>query len=357
MVYRNFVPHLDLSTPHALHISCKARSGRLLLAASVALLLPIVPAVSGAVVSTGMQETVFNASSAGTSSKPRVIPSPIYGVTLDDVSKVDQEVQSIQQLQAPKMPTVRVVFDYSEPPSAYAKPLQKVGGVAYLMGQIADSSDMRKFTTAAYRKRTQGYFNALNGQVDVWEIGNEINGNWLGTGAMNKAKAAYQVIAAAKQPTALTFFCEGEPEERDNCIAKSRGGDDMFSWIENNFQLNLPAEQRDPAIESFRLGLTFALVSWYPQQCNDIQPNWSVVFSKLAYIFPNSKVGFGEIGTANPQYGSVYEVNLINEFYPLANHVAMPSSYIGGYFWWYFAEEMVPAEGSILFDTLKRAIQ
>lgn len=334
----------------------KMRSGYPLFAASVALLLAIIPAASGAVPSTVTQGTVFKTSSTA-SKPPRGIPSPIYGVTLDDVSKVDQEVQSLQQLQTPNMPTARVVFDYSEPPSAYAKSLRKLGGVAYLMGQIADSSDMKKFTTATYRKRTQQYFNALNGQVDVWEIGNEINGNWLGTGAMNKAKAAYQVIATAKQPTALTFFYEGEPEDRDNCIAKSHGGDDMFSWIENNFQLNLPAEQRDPAIESFRLGLTYALVSWYPQQCNNIQPNWSVVFSKLASIFPNSKVGFGEIGTANPQHGSIYEVNLINEFYPLAKHVAMPSSYIGGYFWWYFAEEMVPANRSILFDTLKRATQ
>jgi hypothetical protein len=81
------------------------------------------------------------------------------------------------------------------------------------------------------------------------------------------------------------------------------------------------------------------------------------VYSKLASIFPNSKLGFGEIGTANPQGGSTYEVNLINQFYPLAKSVALPPAYVGGYFWWYFAEEMAPTNATILFNALNLAIQ
>ena len=99
------------------------------------------------------------------------------------------------------------------------------------------------------------------------------------------------------------------------------------------------------------------LISWYPDQFPGESPNWPWVYIKLAGIFPNSKVGFGELGTADPQYGSVYEINEITQYYPMAKTVAgLPASYIGGYFWWYFAEEMVPW-GTTLSSVLNTAIQ
>src|SRR6185312_2580947 len=254
----------------------------------------------------------------------RKIPSPVYGVTLDDVSNVTQEVASLQQLQ--RFPTARVVFDYSEKPAYYTSPLQKLRPAAYIMGEIADSSDMKKYTAASMQTRTQSYVSALGSLVDVWEVGNEINGNWLGTGAMSKMQAAYDTVSAAGGATAITFFYEGEPSDRNNCIAKNNGGDDMFSWINTNFQMNLPASQRSAETEKMRLGVNYALISWYPDQCNNMQPNWSTIFSQLSAIFPNAKTGFGEIGTANPQDGSSYETNLINQFYPLAKTTALPPS-------------------------------
>jgi hypothetical protein len=35
----------------------------------------------------------------------------------------------------------------------------------------------------------------------------------------------------------------------------------------------------------------------------------------------------------------------------------MQKHYIGGYFWWYFAEEMIPHSGSVLYPTLWHAMQ
>jgi hypothetical protein len=98
------------------------------------------------------------------------------------------------------------------------------------------------------------------------------------------------------------------------------------------------------------------LISWYPDQCPCEKPDWAVVYTTLASIFPNAKVGFGEIGTANPQGGSVYEKNEITMYYPLGRTLAgLPISYVGGYFWWYAAEEMVPWPGS-LGDRLNAAM-
>lgn len=284
----------------------------------------------------------------------RAIPAPIYGVTLDDVSIVSQEVTSLSQLN--HMPTARVVFDYSESPSYYSGPIQQLRKVSYIMGQIADSSDMSKFTAASYQTRAQNYVNGLGSLVDVWEVGNEVNGNWLGTGMMSKIEAAYDVVTAAKGATAITFFYEGEPSDSANCIATDNGGNDMFTWINSNFQLNLPPSQRSAESEKVRLGAQYILISWYPEQCNNLQPDWTTIYNKLATIFPNSKLGFGEIGTATPEGGSTYEINLINQFYPMAKSTPLPASYIGGYFWWNYAEEMVPVNNSILFTDLNEAI-
>jgi hypothetical protein len=306
------------------------------------------------------------ASSAGCSTKSatpntsNIAASPMYGVTLDDVSNVSAELNSLKQLT--HTPTVRIVFDTGEPPSYYLGPIQTFRTSAHIMGELVDSSYMPSYTISAITAWTQKYTQSLHSVVDIWEIGNEVNGNWLstesnGADVLPKIEAMYDVVTAQGGAMALTFFYEGEPTEQNNCIASDQGGNDMFTWINDHFQMNLPASQRPVETERIRLNLNYALISWYPDQCPGEVPNWPWVYTKLASIFPNAKVGFGELGTANPQNGSAFELNEIKQYYPMAHTVVgLPASYIGGYFWWYFAEEMVPAHG-LLWNTLNTAIQ
>jgi hypothetical protein len=285
----------------------------------------------------------------------RSVPSPLYGVTLDDVSNATAEVNSLSRVAHP--PTARIVFDAGVRPSYYLKPIQQFRNVAYIMGQLADSSYMRQYTVSSITTWTQNYTSTLGSLVDIWEIGNEVNGNWLGSNTLAKIEAMYDVVSSQRGATALTFFYEGEPSDQNNCIATDHGGNDMFTWITNNFQLNLPPIQRPAETEKIRLNVNYVLISWYPNQCPGENPDWPWVYTRLANIFPNSKVGFGELGTANPEYGSQFEINEIKQYYPMANTVArLPASYIGGYFWWYFAEEMVPW-GTVLSTALNAAIQ
>ncbi len=283
----------------------------------------------------------------------RAVPSPIYGITLDDVSNVSDKVSSVRQIA--RFPTARIVFDPGMPATYYADPILQLRNVSYIMGQLADSSAMGSYSVSSYTQKAQGFMATLGSNVDIWEIGNEVNGNWLGANVQDKIRAGYNAVAAQKGATALTFFYEGEPTG-PNCIVKENGGDDMFSWINGFLQLNLPAEQRNADNEKLRLGLTYVLVSWYPDNCGSIKPDWTAIFNKLAVIFPNAKVGFGELGTTTVQNGSLYEVNLINEFYPLAAKVPLPASYIGGYFWWNYASEMIPTTKSNLFNVMNEAI-
>jgi hypothetical protein len=306
--------------------------------------------MTGLLLSGTVSPAAFGGTIAG-----RSVPSPIYGVTLDDVSKPAAEVNSLSQMA--QVPTARIVFDAGVRPSYYLKPIQQLRNVAYIMGELVDSSYMRQYTVNQIASWTQSYTKALGNLVDIWEIGNEVNGNWLGSNTLAKIEAMYDVVSAQGGATALTFFYEGEPSESNNCIAADHGGNDMFTWIRQQFQLNLPANQRSSETEKIRLNVNYVLVSWYPDQCPGETPNWPWVFGELANIFPNSKVGFGELGTANPQYGSSFEINEINKYYPMAKTTSgLPASYIGGYFWWYFAEEMVPW-GAPLSSVLNTAIR
>ena len=165
----------------------------------------------------------------------------------------------------------------------------------------------------------------LGSAVDIWEVGNEVNGNWLsnksnGADVMPKIEAMYSIVTAQGGRTALTFFYEGEPSDPNNCIATDHGGNDMFTWITTNFSLNLPVSQRPVATEAIRTGVNYVLISWYPADCPGEKPNWPAVYTKVASIFPQSQVGFGELGTDNPQDGSTYEDDDLAKFFDRVNH-------------------------------------
>jgi hypothetical protein len=84
-----------------------------------------------------------------------------------------------------------------------------------------------------------------------------------------------------------------------------------------------------------RQGLDYVLISYYEDDCNDLQPDWLSVFQRLAQMFPSSKLGFGEIGTKLKERKIPY----IQRYYNM--HLSVPR-YVGGYFWWYGRQDFVP---------------
>src|SRR5260370_3943045 len=120
----------------------------------------------------------------------RTVPTPIYGVTFDDVSNSNAEVNSLQNLV--RVPTVRIVFDKGTSASYYKGPIQQFRPVSYVMCELVDSYYMKRFRTiSAVQSWTNSYVNTLGSLVDIWEIGNEINGDWLGSNAFGKMAAMY----------------------------------------------------------------------------------------------------------------------------------------------------------------------
>ncbi|CAH0443763.1 hypothetical protein LMG10661_00442 [Ralstonia syzygii subsp. syzygii] len=141
----------------------------------------------------------------------------IYGVTLDDVSNINAIVASLTHL--PYKPTVRVVFDPGTTAADYYPALVKLHAVAYVMGEVMDSY---YFPTdlSTYTARTQELVGTLKNVVDVWEIANEINGEWLRTDPNgptsvatseetdigNMVAAAYDIVKANGGLTAVTLY-------------------------------------------------------------------------------------------------------------------------------------------------------
>lgn len=258
---------------------------------------------------------------------PPTVP-PMYGVTVDNIQNISLVVESLKNLS--KKATARVVFDEGMGPDYYASAVSQIHAVSDVMGEIADSSTMKSYTLDTYTKRTQDYIAALGSNVDIWEIGNEINGEWLGNtpDVVAMMSSAYNVVKAAGKKTELTLYYNA------GCYAKA--SNEMFTWV----NANVPAAMKQ--------SLDYVLISYYEDDCNGMQPDWPTVFQQLATIFPNSKIGFGECGTVNASLKASY----LNRYYSMK--INQPN-YVGGYFWWYFYQDMVPYTTS-LWNALNQLI-
>lgn len=242
-------------------------------------------------------------------------PVPLYGVTVDAVDDVPAVVDALAHLS--RIPTVRVVFDEGMRAADYAAPVAAIRRVAYVMGELADSSTLRQYSVRQMRERADAYVGALGSNVDVWEIGNEINGEWTGRprDVVDKTVAAYDVVTQHGGRTALTlYYNEGCAEEPSHA---------MFRWTES----------RVPA--SLRNGVDYVFISFYEDDCRVPSPDWNVVFGRLGRLFPHAVLGFGEVGTRH----AARKAALIAHYYGLT--ISHPR-FAGGYFWWYFRQDMVP---------------
>ncbi len=273
--------------------------------------------------------------------------TPLWGISLDcgfipnnknqdgfpGLSKLNANLPSILDRisHLAKKPTVRVVFDEGAQPSDYVPALQKLHSVAYIMGTVLDSSHLHDFNPATYRARAQNYYDTLASYVDIWEIGNEINGDWTSDSDTDAGRkmvgdeitAAFDEAKSRGLTTAVTI------EKHDGEETKW----EAFRFIKDH----LPSRVTN--------GVDYALLSYYEDPA---AINWSTYFTKLASTFPNSKVGFGEMGGSYDNTGSAEHQDRLNTIAQLYG-LTLPSvpSYIGGYFYWYFCSDEASRGGDI----------
>lgn len=248
--------------------------------------------------------------------------SYIYGITLDSIEDIDESVEAIKSLPQPIM--TRVVFDQVSA-TVYEKALKKLAPYSTIMGELCDSEYINKYSMDNYKARVDAYLDAYGDNVTLWEIGNEVNGEWTGVPSEVAQKTLYGYQEAKKRgyQTALTLYYN-DFKENDGCWSNPE--EKMRDWAK--LQLD----------SSIKEGVDYVFVSYYEEDCDNHQPTqeeWEGVFTDLGNIFPHSKLGFGEVGVRQQHEKKDY----LERYYTLK---MKHPRFVGGYFWWYFKQDMVP---------------
>jgi hypothetical protein len=244
--------------------------------------------------------------------------TPLYGVTVDNPWNTDATVAALVGFA--RRVTARIVFDEHESARNFDGVVQALAQAADLMGEILDSQYVSRLSVAQFQLRVDSYLNLWGRAIKVWEICNECNGEWLGRNGDVVAKMTYAYDAAKARHfiTALTLYY--------NQDCWSNPANEMFRWASTN----VPSRMKD--------GLDYVLISYYEDDCNGLRPDWQSVFNRLGAMFPNSQIGFGEVGTDGNETPA-QKAEYIRRYYQL--QIDNPH-YVGGYFYWWFSEDMVP---------------
>jgi hypothetical protein len=260
--------------------------------------------------------------------------SPIWGVTVDRTSHLSETIAALQAL--PERPTTRIYYAAGESASRYLSAVQQIGRVSNVMGELLDSSEERKVSVAAFQARVSSYINTLGATSEIWEIGNEVNGNWTGPyqAVSERIGEAFDDVTAAGGQSALTLYANNFGPE--NC------GDGTSELTPIQFtQRYVPAR--------VAAGLDYVLLSYYPTQCGGREPSSlevTLALEALHALYPHAKLGFGEVGLPRKatKRTTAPAKQIMHWAYSLNPGL---SYYVGGYFWWYGAEDALRTKGEL----------
>jgi hypothetical protein len=322
---------------------------------------------------------------------------PLFGVTVENLDQFD--VDKLKNLAKGKsLPlTVRVIFQPKTLPSDYEGKLAEIdaynrtAGVnkIVVMGTLYDSDYLAKYRmnhqlkpetklncdklgrkSTDYQLRTYCFVDRLDKFVDVWEVGNEVNGEWADEGCEKNrdgecksrydevkkkrvpkhesfpnhtiAKIEYAISLALKKdkPVALTLLHQPKCTTWDD--------NDMFEWSKDNIT------------DYIKRNTDYLLVSYYEYNCNKGDGTqgdnyWQDSVFKVLHeppYFTNAYLGFGEVGypseTVSCNGGVSFcdrktgqqagdKIPLLEKYY--GQKINTPN-YVGGYFWWTFQQDV-----------------
>ena len=254
---------------------------------------------------------------------------PWIGFTLDTIEHY-QNLLDLAKNIAGQYAWVRVVIDNGTSPSTYASALAyaKQLGVKVMLCPI-DSYYAKGYTREGYLNRVKLFVDAFP-DVDAWEVANEANGRWLGSGMGDKIAdtAAYVRQKRPGVPTVLNLYWQ-IPTDSPNWS--------LFNWV----RTNLP--------QTTRANLDIILFSTYMEDA-PLGLAFDQVMETLHSEFPLQRIGLGELDywsadtSRNWWYidssypSTTARQGVASQYY--AASLGYPFS-IGGVFWWYFASEMV----------------
>lgn len=354
----------------------------------------------------------------------RKLPTRLFGVTIDNVRCVSSIVEALKEMKrgAPTArPIVRIVFDFDEAvfndkkirfeekdfyPEVlrYKKAIDAISKEAFVMGEIVDSSAVYRChydsdESRSYVERTKAYVRKLGNVVNIWEIGNEINGEWVGW-RNNKSEwedpnVTIEQLAAVRRRvakeiklsfdalksidpnalTALTFYYNDDGVHYGWTDDK-KGVDGKPAAYGRNYSMTEWAKEQ----KAFLPDVDYVLLSYYEDDNDEVLPNRKKMdvtglvnrLKQLAGFFPaKTQFGFGEFA---PQCHACEDrrcagclsdqVEFINRYYidldlkvrnALSRKRGWNRNYIGGYFYWYYKQDVVNQENPKTIDAFQKA--
>ncbi|EPH06256.1 hypothetical protein HMPREF1531_00906 [Propionibacterium sp. oral taxon 192 str. F0372] len=305
------------------------------------------PTATNQLAGTSVDMAAHQPAEVGTPTKHEML----RGVTVDTVDNLDAIVAAVDAL--PETPTVRIVFDPKNGPEYYAAAVAALKERAFLMGELLDSTGIASLNVDQVRARAEAYYAAFGDTIDIWEVGNELNGEWAGTGPAEinaKVTAAHRVISDHGGTTAITL----------NYWSSS----DCYS---QDWEKTIPYAETIPA--QVREETDYLLLSAYETACKPPQhPTASQIAETLVAlgkIFPNADLGIGEIGAQGteddlPKDPTLAEKKAIAEHWIGMNDTLksrVGERFVGGWFWWYFCRDAVARpQNDTLLPTLIRLL-
>ena len=371
--------------------------------------------------------------------KSEDLPKHFNGITLDtaqfltaDESELNREQKAYRKrikealVKLPAKTIVRVVFDANTEATDYKDALNYLRSLKmpdgtrkiFIMGELLDSDFLAQYRWDCkpsegctigeqgknfhdYKTRIDSYVKDLDEQVDIWEVGNEINGEWADEGCIKNSedscisdvseedvngvktkstplpkitaqKIAYAVNAVKNKPIAITFI--DQPE--------------CTTWDDNTMSGWLKVSELKPLIDNKTID--YLLISYYEDNCADGETSkasdddlkkalekltpkerkkltnddkeqirreiyWNKTFNDFEHFFSNVRyIGFGEVGYSSELktcLGSSNELSLCNKG-NLTNYKKLDllkryygmkvgnPKYIGGQFWWTAQEDI-----------------
>jgi len=264
----------------------------------------------------------------GGAAPSRTAPSRtvLWGVTVNDVAHPGVLTSALAAL--PERPVTRIYFSVQRPASYYAPAVTRIRRVSAVLGELLDSSESRAITVAAFTARVASYLQVLGRRVAIWEVGNEVNGNWTGPYPAVAAKltTAYDQVTAAGGRTALTLYA--------NNFGPGHCGDGAAELTPMQFTRRyVPAR--------VARGLSYVFLSYYPANCGGRQPDPAQLarsLRRLHALYPGAALGIGETGTPEPATPASLATARQIMRWAYSLNPRLPY-YAGGYFWWYAAED------------------
>lgn len=248
-----------------------------------------------------------------------------WAVTLTNPSPAAVASAADMLAGTPGPKAVRFAFDRATRPASHAAAVTAAHARGLtVVGEILDSSEMASLDAAAWQRRVRDYVAGLPG-VDVWEVGNEVNGDWLGRGVREKVLwAARYVKQHSRAKTLVTLIWDLGESERPYST---------FTWLATNLP---PAVARD--IDEWGLSV-------YPE-IHPLGTGLGRVLHTLRSRYPAQRLSISELGyraadidpvwSAGPGSTDVVRARLFGWYGRVMQGV--PNSG-GGPYWWYFTQD------------------